>query len=58
MTIHGEKVTGFIGGGEMAAAMIAGMTEKWGLDPTHIYVSDHKEARVASFATVIACGPR
>ncbi len=45
MTIHGEKVTGFIGGGEMAAAMIAGMTEKWGLDPTHIYVSDHKEAR-------------
>ena len=45
MTSSEKKVTGFIGGGRMAAAMIAGMTEKWGLDPAFIHVSDHKEAR-------------
>lgn len=45
MTPPEGKVTGFIGGGRMAAAMIAGMTGKWGMDPACIHVSDHKEAR-------------
>ena len=45
MTRPKEQVTGFIGGGQMAAAMIAGMTGSWGMDPAHIYVSEHKAAR-------------
>ncbi|MGP1469982.1 MAG: pyrroline-5-carboxylate reductase [Schwartzia sp. (in: firmicutes)] len=45
MTSHDGDVIGFIGGGMMAAAMMAGMTERWGMAPTHIHVSDHKEAR-------------
>ena len=45
MTSHDGDVIGFIGGGMMAAAMMAGMTERWGMAPTRIHVSDHKEAR-------------
>lgn len=45
MTRSEGTVTGFIGGGEMAAAMIAGMIGKGGLDPALIHVSEHKAER-------------
>ena len=44
------NVTGFIGGGRITAAMIAGMVEKMGASPASIYVSDHKAERCRELA--------
>ena len=41
-----EKI-GFIGGGMMASAIVAGLTERMGHNPDDIFVSDLSEERCA-----------